>query len=518
MDNNYKLNPCFLINGYTNLNWKNKTTFTSTQYYSTQLKERYGEEDEDGWINKIFWGDNIQVMSHLLKDYRGKIDLIYIDPPFDSKSDYKRKIKLKGKEFNNNDIGSFEEKQYTDIWSNDEYLQFIYERLVLMRELLSEKGSIYLHCDWHKCHHIRCMMEEIFGIENFRSQIVWKKATKTTNFKNYGSEHDVILYFSKSPDKFIFNQVYTDIKESELITKYIYLEKNDGSIIKLSKEQKLGKEKIPEGRRFRGIPLTNMNQNRPNLEYEFLGYTRVWAVKEETMKKLQEDGLIFQVDGGVPQKKGYLDENKGAKVNDLWIDINAVNSQAKEKQGYPTQKPEKLLERIITVSSNEGDIVFDCFMGSGTTQSVAMKLNRKFIGSDINLGSIETTVKRLINNSECKGIDIYHMDNSKYLKESAISKIDINEHVIKINDFYPTYLLQNFKLRKEDIKDWRELVDSIMIDFDYNRMVFKPTIIDMPSKNELVKGEYEIPKDASVIKVKITDVSYKIYEFKLEIK
>ena len=455
MDNNYKLNPCFLINGYTNLNWKNKTTFTSTQYYPAQLKERYGEEDEDGWINKIFWGDNIQVMSHLLKDYRGKVKLIYIDPPFDSKADYKKTIKLKGKKDIKNDINSFEEKQYTDIWTNDEYLQFMYERLILMRELLSDDGSIYLHCDWHKNHHLRCIMDEVFGNDNFRNEIIWSYfGFKRATSKKFPQKHDTIISYTKGKD-YEWNVQYKPHSEE-----YI--------------------------KRFK---------------------------KDENGRLYRDD--VNPTGGGT--RIIYLDEIEGDIIDSTWNDIPPVNPVARERQNYPTQKPEALLERIIKSSSNEGDIVFDCFMGSGTTQSVAMKLNRKFIGSDINLGSIETTVKRLINNSECKGIDIYHMDNSKYLKESAISKIDINEHVIKINDFYPTYLLQNFKLRKEDIKDWRELVDSIMIDFDYNRMVFKPTIIDMPSKNELVKGEYEIPKDASVIKVKITDVSYKIYEFKLEI-
>ena len=475
MDNNYKLNSCFLINGYTNLNWKNKTTFTSTQYYPAQLKERYGEEDEDGWINKIFWGDNIQVMSHLLKDYRGKIDLIYIDPPFDSKADYKRKIKLKGKEFNNNDIGSFEEKQYTDIWTNDEYLQFMYERLILIRELLSEDGSIYLHCDSHKAHYIKIIMDEVFGEENFLNDVIWCYKEREASTRFYNWKHDNILFYQKTKSKDrIFN--YKEITE----------EYSQGSISKYNLLDKDGRKYQIRGS---GGHLTGKQQLKVEDEEKYPQWTY----------------------------RDYLDEKIGILPRDYFTDINIENRASKNRTGYPTQKPEALLERIIIASSNPGDIVFDCFMGSGTTQNVAMKLNRKFIGSDINLGSIETTVKRLINNSECKGIDIYHMDNSKYLKESAISKIDINEHVIKINDFYPTYLLQNFKLRKEDIKDWRELVDSIMIDFDYNRMVFKPTIIDMPSKNELVKGEYEIPKDASVIKVKITDVSYKIYEFKLEI-
>lgn len=150
------------IKGYPELHWTGKRPYRGTNYYPAQLKEKYGEMKDD-WINKIFWGDNLQVMSHMLREYRGKIDLIYIDPPFDSKMDYKKKIKIKGKEVLN-DNNSFEEKQYGDIWSNDEYLQFMFERLTIMRELLSEKGSIYVHCDYHKSHHIRCMLDQVFGL------------------------------------------------------------------------------------------------------------------------------------------------------------------------------------------------------------------------------------------------------------------------------------------------------------------------------------------------------------------
>lgn len=160
------------IKGYPELHWTGKRPYTSTQYYPAQLKESYGEP-KDGWMNKIFWGDNLQVMSHMLKDYRGKIDLIYIDPPFDSKADYKKKIKLKKKGIVSSDMSSFEEKQYGDIWINDEYLQFMYERFIILKELLSENGSIYVHCDWHKAHHLRLVLDEVFGPENFRNEIVW---------------------------------------------------------------------------------------------------------------------------------------------------------------------------------------------------------------------------------------------------------------------------------------------------------------------------------------------------------
>lgn len=158
------------IKGFPELHWTGKRPFKSTMYFPAQLKESYGT-DKDGWFNKIFWGDNLQVMSHLLKQFRGKIDLIYIDPPFDSRVEYKKKIELIGIGKTETDSSTFEEKQYGDIWSNDEYLQFMYERLILLKELLSDNGSIYLHCDWHKGHYLKIIMDELFGIDNFVNEI-----------------------------------------------------------------------------------------------------------------------------------------------------------------------------------------------------------------------------------------------------------------------------------------------------------------------------------------------------------
>lgn len=163
----YEFEP---IRGRPMLQWAGKRPFTATQFFPAQEKERHGDE-VNGWMNRIYWGDNLQVMAHLLKEFRGRVDLIYIDPPFDSKADYKKTINLRGKKVAN-DHSNFEDKQYTDIWTNDEYLQFMYERLILCRELLSETGSIYLHCDWHKVHYLRAIMDEIFGTDNVRNEII----------------------------------------------------------------------------------------------------------------------------------------------------------------------------------------------------------------------------------------------------------------------------------------------------------------------------------------------------------
>lgn len=563
----FKFEP---IKGYPMLHWRGKRPFTATQFYPAQLKETHGE-DQDGWLNKIFWGDNLQVMSHLLKRYRGQVDLIYIDPPFDSKADYKKKIELKGNKVEN-DSTTFEEKQYTDIWSNDEYLQFMYERLILLRELLSDTGSIYLHCDWHKVHLLRCIMDEVFGMSNFRNEVIWWYLWGGRGKTQWNSKHDNILFYSKT-DKWTFN--FTEVLDDHNL-------------------------------------MTEGSKNR-------LNYKGAMVTTKSESSEIPQDKVL---------------------PSDTWY-IATINAMAKEKENYPTQKPEAVIEKIIKASSNPGDLVFDCFMGSGTTQAVAMKLGRRFIGADINLGAIDTTVKRLLNiqkelsktsqkldfeeenNILYTGFEVYNVNNydvfrnpveardllakalelqplpqndlydgekdGRLVKIMPINRIatraDLNELItnfpyatfdkrneespgkpvelitlicmghepdlgsmlilemktkgytidvevldilrdksnlefkrdseadvviegnkLVVRDFFPMNLLQKLSLAKESVGDWRELTDSIKIDFNYDGSVFTPTLVDIPSKNEVVKGVYPIPADTSTIRIKITDL------------
>lgn len=598
------------IKGHPELRWNGKHPFTSTQFYPAQLKESYGEET-NGWKNKIFWGDNLQVMSHLLKKYRGQVDLIYIDPPFDSKADYKKRIELRGKKATN-DKTAFEEKQYTDIWNNDEYLQFMYERIILLRELLSDNGSIYLHCDYHKSHYLRLIMDEIFGQGNFVNEITWQRVYSHNDSSRYGCVHDTILFYSKSPSKFLFNVQYEPYTEQYL--KMYSMDDGDGRKYKV--ENTLG----PGGK---------------GCKYNWNGHDRIWRYSEETMRSLDEKGLLYYTSSGFPKKKVYLDEMPGKPLQDVWVDINVIAGQAKELVDYPTQKPEQLLTRIIKASSNPGDLVFDCFMGSGTTQAVAMKLGRRFIGADINLGAIDTTVKRLsriakeINetipeeDARYTGFEVWNVNNydvfrnpvqakdlliealelqafpnnnlydgekdGRMVKIMPINRIstksDLNDLLLgfpreefnkkkdkepnkpvesvtlvcmghepdlganlkllmkeegynidvevldilrdKVNlqfrrdseaviqkegdklvikEFYPMNLLQKLSIEKAKINEWRELVDSIKIDFNFDGAIFSPTVIDLPEGSNLVKGIYSIPENSGTIKVKITDL------------
>lgn len=607
------------IRGYPELRWTGKRPFTGTPYYPAQLKESYGD-DVDGWRNKIYWGDNLQVMSHLLKNFRGKVNLIYIDPPFDSKADYKKKIELRGRSAQT-DSTTFEEKQYGDIWTNDEYLQFMYERLILCRELLADNGSIYLHCDWHKSHYLRNIMDEVFGYNNFRNEIIWCYSTLGRPDDRFAMKHDAIYNYGKTQNTF-FNV--------------------DGA-------------KIPYTDEYINSHFRDIDEKGRKCRKRFdAGKWRIYY---------PDSGMI---------------------PNDYW-DIPYENSMSKERTDYPTQKPEALLERIIKASSNPGDLVFDCFMGSGTTQAVAMKLGRRFIGADINLGAVQTTTKRLLKVAEeidCRvksdndtlfsqndggvagvspaeggagatkcdaggrlspsildsksslltyytGFEVYNVNDYEFFRNELeakrliceamgmeqltdsnvydalldgrkvcilginriatasefarlLSNVDISvwqerqkenpakpvesitfvcmghdpnlkaqfeEEVDKmgfkvdleiidllrdkkdlrfkrdsdakvaieggklvIENFFPMNLLQKLSIEKTDVSDWKELAESVFIDWNYDGVTFSPSLTDIPEKNALVKGEYDIPKTAGAIHVKITDLISESWE------
>lgn len=551
------------IKGFPELRWTGKRPYRSTQYYPAQLRERYGEE-KDNWMNKIYWGDNLQVMSHLLKDCRGKIDLIYIDPPFDTKADYKKKIKVRGLGKAENDISSFEEKQYGDIWTNDAYLQFMYERLLLMRELLSDGGSIFLHCDWHKSHHLRCLMDEVFGVDHFINEIAWcYYGPGSPGMRQFNRKHDNILWYSKTRGVWKFNADAVRIPHDEKTT-----------------------ENFKQGLRGSGFVAGDYHLAEG---------------------KIPEDWWKMAIAGRYP--------NDGMK-----------------RVGYPTEKPFKLIERIIEAASDAGDIVADFFMGSGVTQMCAMKSGRKFVGADINLGSIQATTKRLIhmadelnatagNGENYTGFEVYNVNNydffrnpveardlliealeiqpfpqsdvwdgeldgrmvkimpvnriaaksdleglkanlpykiyekrkeenpmqpvekitivcmghepdlkasletelSEYkldiqivdilrdkadlqLKREAEAEVAREGNKLVIRAYYPMNLMQKLSLQKEYVEDWKQLVESVMIDWNYDGVIMQPAVTDVPDKKEVVAGVYDIPENAGTIKIKITDL------------
>lgn len=397
------------------LTWVGKRPLRSVVAYPAQLIETYGTGNEKStqsfelwkdWPDTypkcglLFHGDNKDILANLLANgFRGKVNLIYIDPPFDSGADYIRKVTLRGisglANLEGDSYSLGEQIQYTDIWVNDNYLQFMYERLFLLKELLSEDGSIYLHCDWHKSHLLRCLLDEVFGTEQFQSEIVWQRTASHNDPNRYGTIHDLIFFYSKGTD-YIWNKPKVPQSKEYIDQFFIYAESPSGEIRRLKKN-----EECPKGwRRFRLGNFASPHP-RPNLTYEYKGYkppANGWKVSIEKMQELDAQGRLFfpeSKDARI-QTKSYLDEvMHGKPAPDLWIDMLSIQAQSEEREDYPTQKPEALLERIIQASSNPSDLVMDCFIGSGTTVALAQKMGRRWIGCDINKGGIQTTSKRI---------------------------------------------------------------------------------------------------------------------------
>ena len=362
-----------------------------------------------GWTNKLIWGDNKLILSSLKNgplreeiEKQGGVKLIYIDPPFDVGADFTMDIEIGGDTFTKKP-NILEEIAYRDTWGQgaDSFIAMIYERLVLMRDLLAEDGSIYVHCDWRVDSFIRLVLNEVFGSNSFQSEIIWQQTrAKSTGFNTYGLEHNTIYYYRR-PDKYVWNMQFKDYDDDKFDRYYCYFEDKKGGYKKYSKAEMRGfreSGKYPSGRQFALIPLQRfMEGARPNLRYEYKGFLETWSTSKENMLEFEKNGLIIQTSPtAIPQKKQYFDDMEGVKVGTLWDDIFPVNSQAKEKVDYPTQKPEKLLERIIKASTNEGDLVADFFCGSGTTAAMAEKLGRKWIMADLGKFAIHTTRKRMI--------------------------------------------------------------------------------------------------------------------------
>ncbi len=598
MKNNQQEQTIEKVQGRAMLRWDGKKPLERIEYFPAQEKEVYGDKSAKDF-NKLFWGDNIQVLAHLLKEYRGKIDLIYIDPPFDSSADYVKKIKFRGEEVAGKQQGILEEKQYGDIWDKDQYLQFMYERLVLMRELLSEKGVIYVHVDWHQGSYLNIILSEIFGEENFLNEIIWHYENKPQFgfMKHLPRNFDIIFSYAKNFGKHTVNHQLVPVK---------------------------------------------VVQQQAVVSWDP-------KLKKRIAKRDEQGDIIYE-------------ERTEKYLGSVW-ELGMVHPIGKERTNYPTQKPETVLERIIKFSTNEGDLVADFFAGSGTTLAVAQKLGRRWLGCDINVTAVQTATKRLNqviegqknnekgawllskdaidaakkntssgfkiynvneydvfkNELEAKDIliDIYgverirsgyfdgvldnnfvkvmpinrvcskkdvdevlkgikdnlgdftaktksrhgesvyqqgvsvfcsgmELDMLDYLKKNNATGVDVDvrdilldkqtlifkqkpeaEIVIKagdkkatvtISDFISPILMRKLEIENEKalkqesrakVDDYRQVIDSVAIDVDFDGNLFNAEIIDVPVKNELIKGEYVLEyakKGKTTVAIKIVDV------------
>lgn len=341
----------------------------------------FGRDAE--WRNRLIWGDKKYVLPSLLDEFAGKVDLIYIDPPFDTGADFSFHVEVEGEGFTK-EPSVIEQKAYRDTWGRgvDSYLQWFYETALALRDLLSSTGSIWVHIGPNMNHLVRVCLDEVFGSENFQSEIAWKRVAARSHAKRLPFSHDSIILFSPSQDS-VWNPQYLPLSESLVQSHYNNVEPDTG-------------------RRYTLDNVLNQNPDRPNLTYEWNGFTRTWRWTRERMQELHDTGRLVCTKSGMPRYKRYLDESLGVTLQSVWTDIPPVNSQAMEDSGYPTQKPEALLERIIKTSSNEDGLVLDCFCGSGTTAAVGEKLGRRWIAADLGRFAIHTTRKRLLSIPDVK--------------------------------------------------------------------------------------------------------------------
>jgi adenine-specific DNA-methyltransferase len=355
-----------------------------------------GDTFEAGWRNKLIWGDNLLVMNSLLEKFAGKIDLIYIDPPFLAGRNFKHGMWIGERDAvveESKTESLLQVKAYYDSWGRgiDSYLEMLWSRLQLCRDLLSPRGALYVHLGPGISHYVQTILDEIFGASN-GTEIVWKRTTAHSDSSIYATVHDYIFFYWKS-DEHIWNQQYVPHDPDYVKSKYVNKEKN--------------------GRLFMLDNITSPNP-RPNMMYEWRGHSPPalgWRYSKERMAELHAEGRIWYPDDKSkrPRLKRYLDESPGVPVSGLWLDINPVNSQANEDTGYDTQKPQALLERIIKTSSNKGDLVADFFCGSGTSMAVAEKLDRRWIGADLGRFAIHTARKRLLDIDGCRPLEVLNI-------------------------------------------------------------------------------------------------------------
>ena len=361
-------------------------------------------------MNKLYYGDNLIVLKNTIDDE--SVDLIYLDPPFNSQATYNVLFRSKSGEQSRAQIEAFDDTWH---WGDEAelafdgvmtgrntntaemlrsmraflkendmmaYLSMMAVRLLELHRVLKPTGSLYLHCDPTASHYLKILLDATFGPEKFQSEIIWQRTiSKGLMTRRLPANHDVILSYRRGDQ--------TTWNPDSIFTPYD-LENLD--------EKTAGKyyHKDPDGRLYRLDNLINPNPNRPNLTYEFLGVAKVWRWTRERMQAAYDAGLVVQTGpGSVPCFKRYLDEQRGKPFGDVWGDIPPINSQAQERLGYPTQKPQALLERIVSISSNKEDVVLDPFCGCGTTVHAAQKLKRKWMGIDITHLAISLIEKRL---------------------------------------------------------------------------------------------------------------------------
>ncbi|WP_444442395.1 site-specific DNA-methyltransferase [Pseudoruminococcus massiliensis] len=426
--------------------------------YEMEKQETVGE-NADG--NMVIRGECVSACAYL-KEQGIQVDLVYIDPPFASGADYAKKVYIRRnpkvaeaiaqaeQELDIDELKAFEEKMYGDVWDKEKYLSWMYENLMAIKSIMSETASIYVHLDYHIGHYVKILLDEIFGEDNFKNEIVWKRKQGNLGQTNqYGIVTDSIFYYTMS-DSYYFKTPLTKEGQEEYIKRFKY---DDG-----------------DGRKYRLSPLVSPSYS-PSLVYTYKGYNppkNGWSVSPETMERYEKEGrLKFPKDKNQRiERKQYLDEWEGSPIQNLWTDISVINPVAEERLDYSTQKPEALLERIVNASSQKGTVIADFFGGSGVTAAVANKLGRKFIHCDIGLNSIQTTRDRLV--ADGAEFDVLEIKDGVQLYRNPVQTMD------KIKSLIPG-------LKNEDSLDsfWEGAISDSKLG---TVPVYVPNLMDSTSK------------------------------------
>lgn len=452
--------------------------------YEMELKEGDGKSD-----NMVMRGDCLSACAYL-KENDIKVDLVYIDPPFASGADYAKKVYVRRNpkvaeaiheaegELDIEELRAFEEKMYGDIWDKERYLNWMYENLCAIKSVMSDTASIYVHLDYHIGHYVKILMDEIFGEQNFRNEIIWKRATAHSDAEFFGNNYDCIYFYTKSYTDYLYNQIFADYDE-EYAARF--------------------KRMDPDGRRWDDRDLTAKGLQGGGYTYEYKGVTSLWRCPKETMERLDREGRLYFTSKGGIRRKLYLDELPGMPAQALWTDVNPVNSQAVERVDYATQKPEALLERIINASSNEGMLVADFFGGSGTTARVAARLNRRFIHADIGINSIQVTRDKL--KEQGAEFDVLEVKDGVQLYRNPVQTMDKLKSLIK-------------GLRNEDQLDkfWEGSImttkDGMVPVYLPNLMDSSTRLLDKPLMNRIIREAMpDLPDDTKRIIIYYIDIT-----------
>jgi adenine specific DNA methylase Mod len=402
------------------------------------------------WRNRLIWGDKKYVLPALLDEFAGKVDLIYIDPPFATGADFSFTATVPDDpEVPETQTTTFvkdpsiiEVKAYRDTWGRglQSYLQWFYEAAVLFSELLSETGSIYVHLDYNVGHYIKVLLDEVFDKDNFRNELVWKRTSAHANVSaRYGNVHDLLFYYTKS-QRFTWNQQHIPYTTEYIETFFDQVDET--------------------GRRYARRDLTaGMDRASKGQIYTWRGITppgsRCWVYTQDKMDAFEAAGRIHwpKKQGGMPRLKLYPEDLPGVPAQDLWSDFSQLHNLAAERVGYPTQKPEALLERIIRTSSNENDLVLDCFCGSGTTAAVAEKLGRRWIACDLGRFAIHTTRKRLLSIPNVRPFVVQNL--GKYERQAwQVAEFGGPERAAEVQAQYRRFILGLYSARPIEGYAW----------------------------------------------------------------